>query len=239
MVDKIWAKSVPLGHVAEVWNGLSIQSLPIFANEPDSEHHRPCLRGRDVQRYHVRPDVQFIRVTDAAERRRLPLEAFCRPKIVVQDIVAHIKTPLPHIKLTATIDASRNWLNVNTVTNITSSEYCLEYLCGLLNSRLMSWYAYDFIYNRAIRTIHFRRGYADQIPIRRIDQSDPADKLMHDKLVGQVNQMLSLHREETPAEARIAELDAEIDGLIPRLYGITDEDVRFLRKHAGFYGAVQ
>ena len=167
------------------------------------------------------------------------MEAFCKPKIVVQDIVAHIKTPLPHIKLAATIDASRNWLNVNTVTNITTSEYCLEYLCGLLNSRLMSWYAYDFIYNRAIRTIHFRRGYADQIPIRRIDLSDPADTLMHDKLVGQVNQMLSLHRGETPPEARIAELDMEIDGLIHRLYGITDEDVRFLRKHAGFHGSVQ
>ena len=203
---------------------------------------RPCLRGRDIQRYHIRPGVQYIKIADAVKHQHPSLEIFSRPKIIAQDIVAHIQNPKPHIKLTATIDRSESWLNLNTVTNIASSEYHLEYLCGILNSRLISWYAYDFIYNRAIRTMHFRRGYADHIPIRRIDRGDAGGKLIYEQLVECVNEMIALYEVEQPASLflqrtaannEIAGLDRKIDELIYRLYGLADEDIRFLREHAG------
>lgn len=229
IVDKIWEKSVPLGNLAEIWNGLSLQGQLFFSDKPDSEHHRPCPRGRDIQRYHVRKDMKYLRIPDAAKHP--PLEMFHRRKIIVQDIVAHIHNPTPHIKLTATVDRSGDWLNVNTVTNIASSKYPLEYLCGILNSRLISWYAYDFIFNRSIRTMHFRRGYADHIPICLIDTGS---NHIHEQLIGHVNRMMTLY-DEGAAEGKIAEVDRRIDELIYQLYGITEEDVDFLRKHAGLF----
>jgi len=235
IVDRIWEKSVPLGGIAEIWNGLNIQRLPVFSDVQDAEHDRPCLRGRDIQRHRIRRDVQYIQVTDAVKRQRLSLEMFQKPRIIAQDIVAHVKNPRPHIKLMAAIDRSGSWLNVNTVTNMTSSEYPLEYLCGILNSRLISWYAYDFIYNRSIRTMHFRRGYADQIPIRRVDMDDPCDKLMYEQLTAYVDEIIALYNDGKPAENEIAALDGKIDGLVYKLYGITDKDVRLLREKAGFY----
>ena len=235
IVDRIWEKSVPLGGIAEIWNGLNIQGLPVFSDVRDAEHDRPCLRGRDIQRHRIRRDVQYIQVTDAVKRGRLSLEMFQKPRIIAQDIVAHIKNPKPHIKLMAAIDRSGSWLNVNTVTNIISSGYPLEYLCGILNSRLISWYAYDFIYNRSIRTMHFRRGYADQIPIRRVDMDDPHDKLMYEQLTAYVDEIIALHNDETPTENEIAALDEKIDELVYKLYGITHADVSFLSKQAGLY----
>jgi len=194
-----------------------------------------CLRGRNVQRYHIRPDIKYIRITDVSRRSHHPLETFCRPKIVAQDIVAHVRNPIPHIKLMASIDRSGNWLNVNTVTNITSSQPCLEYLCGILNSRLISWYTYNFIYNRAVRTMHFRRGYADHIPIRRIDPDDHLQKFIYQELVDKVICMMSIYEEEAATGSVVAELDRGINSLVYRLYGLSDEDIDFLKEYAGFY----
>jgi hypothetical protein len=235
IVDGIWERSVPLGDLAEIWSGLNMQRALVLSDAPGSEHDRPCLRGRNVQRYHIRPDVQYVRMADLRRCSHRPLVTFCRPKIVAQDIVAHVRNPVPHIKLMASIDKSENWLNVNTVTNITSSEYCLEYLCGILNSRLLSWYAHNFIYNRAVRTMHFRRGYADHIPIHRIDPDDPREKSVYEELVGYVIRIMSLYEKEAAPRSEIAELDRKIDRLVHWLYGLSDEDIGFLKEHAGFY----
>jgi hypothetical protein len=235
IVDRIWEKSVPLGELAEIWSGLNMQGSLSLSDAPGSEHDRLCLRGRNVQRYHIRPDIKYVRITDVPRRSHHPLETFCRPKIVAQDIVAHVRNPMPHIKLMASIDRSGNWLNVNTVTNITSSECCLEYLCGILNSRLLSWYAYNLIYNRAVRTMHFRRGYADHIPIRRIDPDDPREKSMYEELVGYVTCIMSLYEKEAAPESKIAELERKIDSMVCYLYGLSDEDIDFLKEYAGFY----
>ncbi|MFC1714964.1 Eco57I restriction-modification methylase domain-containing protein [Candidatus Poribacteria bacterium] len=228
IVDRIQEKSVPLGHLAEIWNGLGLQGQLVFSDKPDSEYHRPCLRGRDIQRYHVRQSIKYIRTADIA--KHISLETFHRQKIIVQDIVAHIHSPTPHIKLTATVDRSGDWLNVNTVTNIASSEYPLEYLCGILNSRLISWYTYDFIFNRSIRTMHFRRGYADHIQICRIDTGDHR---VHEQLMEHVDQIMALYDKQAADE--IVEVDRKIDKLVYQLYGITEEDVSFLRENAGLY----
>ncbi len=235
IVDRMWEKSVPLGQVARIWNGLSIQNLPIFSEEAGSECKLPCLRGKDIQRYHVRQGIQYIKMTDALKRRRPSLDMFGTPRIIAQDIVAYIQNPRPHIKIMATIDESGTWLNVNTVTNITSSAYPLPYLCGILNSRLISWYAYNFIYNRSIRTMHFRRGYADHIPIRRIDRDFDQCKPICEQLMEHVHRIIALYDGSPAPENAVAKLDREIDGLIYQLYGITQNDLDFLRTHAALY----
>ena len=79
--------------------------------------------------------------------------------------------------------------------------------------------------------MHFRRGYADHVPIRRID----ADiRPVCDLLIEHVNRIMTLHS-QISEEDEIAEVDRKIDELIYQLYGITREDVEFLRKHAGLY----
>jgi hypothetical protein len=47
--------------------------------------------------------------------------------------------------------------------------YNLSFLLAIINSNLNSWYTYRFIFNKAIRTMHYRPGYADYSPIRVIN----------------------------------------------------------------------
>ncbi|MDQ1329639.1 MAG: adenine-specific DNA-methyltransferase, partial [Candidatus Poribacteria bacterium] len=224
LLDKIWEKSVPLGKIAEIWNGLNIQKLPIFSDYPDSEYILPCVMGRDINHYNIK-NMRYAKLTDNIAKS---LVMFNKPKIVAQDIVSYAQHPKPHIKIISAIDRE-NRLNVSTVTNITSAEYNLEYLCGILNSRFISWYAYNFIYNRASRTMHFRSGYADQIPICRIENNDSENIRLHDELVKLINQITSKYNDD------ISDICSRIESIVYQLYGITDDELRLLEQLTGFY----
>lgn len=89
-----------------------------------------------------------------------------KPKIVSQRIVAHVLSPTDHIILMSALDED-GLLNVDTVENtiVTRDEYSIEYLLGLLNSKLVSWYCYIFIFNKAVRTMDFDGYYVGKIPV--------------------------------------------------------------------------
>jgi hypothetical protein len=80
-----------------------------------------------------------------------------------------------------------------------------------------------------------------QLPIRRISFSDPADKAMHDEMVRLVERMLALRKSLRAAKTeadravfqrQIDATDREIDKLVYRLYGLSDEEVRIVEGEA-------
>ncbi|MBU3897075.1 MAG: N-6 DNA methylase [Nanoarchaeota archaeon] len=163
--DRMNKGSVKLSQIADVFNGCNLNKFIKKDNEKD---HTICLRGKDIQKYYKRTygyvDKKYIDFN---------IEKYQTKKIIAQDIVAHILKPNPHIKITATIDYE-NQLNLNTITNIilSSTDYELEYILGILNSNLISWYAYLFVFNQAVRTMHLRKGYVDKIPIKEIEKKE-------------------------------------------------------------------
>ncbi|MBU4211424.1 MAG: restriction endonuclease subunit R, partial [Verrucomicrobia bacterium] len=77
----------------------------------------------------------------------------------------------------------------------------------------------------------------DQLPIRIIDFSNPADKSCHDRMVALVEQMLALHKqlaaaktpqEQTALSRQITATDAQIDRLVYELYGLTAEEIKIV-----------
>lgn len=116
-----------------------------------------------------------------------------------------------------------------------------KYLLGLLNSTLLFWNL------RQVSNV-FRGGwitctkqYVGQLPIRRINFADPADVARHDRIVALVDEMLALQPQLAAAERglddarhdlarRSARVDREIDGLVYKLYGLTEEEVRIVEE---------
>ena len=93
-------------------------------------------------------------------------QEFKKPKIISQDIVAHIKNPVERIMFASTYD-EEGLTTVNTIncTYLNEQQYDLKSILLILNSELISWYAYRFIYNKAIRTMHFYEFFIGKIPI--------------------------------------------------------------------------
>ena len=78
----------------------------------------------------------------------------------------------------------------------------------------------------------------EQVPIRPINFSDPADKARHDKMVELVDRMLELNKQKhsgklAPSQLdridrEIGSTDQEIDDLVYELYGMKDEERKII-----------
>jgi len=72
------------------------------------------------------------------------------------------------------------------------------------------------------------------MPIRTVDFTNPADVARHDRMVGLVERMLELHKQQAAARMpadrelyarQIEATDREIDALVYELYGLTEEEI--------------
>ncbi|MGA2034190.1 MAG: N-6 DNA methylase [Thermoguttaceae bacterium] len=113
------------------------------------------------------------------------------------------------------------------------------YLLGLLNSRLLSFYAigHSPVFSGAY--YKFSAPYLKQLPIRRIDFFHAADKDSHERIVKLAEAMLALHKQlraakseahRTTIQRQIDATDAEIDRLVYDLYGLTAKEIAIVER---------
>ncbi|MBP8902895.1 MAG: hypothetical protein KBG41_09785, partial [Thiobacillaceae bacterium] len=125
---------------------------------------------------------------------------------------------------------------------LSNTAYCLgtddRYLLGILNSRLF-WFAIGHIsIPFGVRAGEYRYRliyqYMEQVPIRAIDFTDPADRARHERMVGLVESMLKLHEQlaaattahdKTLIQRQIDATDRQIDTLVYELYGLTPAEI--------------
>jgi hypothetical protein len=114
-----------------------------------------------------------------------------------------------------------------------------KYILGLINSKLLGWY-FPYI-SAPFRGgwISANRQFISQLPIRVINFSENLDRVRHDRMVQFVEQILSLHNqlaaaktghEKTALQRQIDATDRQIDQLVYELYGLTDEEIRFVEE---------
>ncbi|MHC4398405.1 MAG: Eco57I restriction-modification methylase domain-containing protein [Planctomycetota bacterium] len=109
----------------------------------------------------------------------------------------------------------------------------LNYLCGVLNSRLMWKWCRHHAKRRGVG-LEINGNVLRRCPIRRVDFSDAADRAQHDRVVDRVKRMLDLHgqlasartaHEKTALQRQIEATDRVIDRLVYELYGLTDDEI--------------
>ncbi|OLS19075.1 MAG: Type IIS restriction enzyme Eco57I [Candidatus Heimdallarchaeota archaeon LC_3] len=161
---KIKSQSELLGSVANIRSGTGINYLEkkgVFRDQK-MEGDFVVLKGNDIQRYYLR-SRQFFN-PDNTEISKFKFENPPRRKIVAQRIIAHIRD---HIKITACID-EESVITYDTVVKIyPNNEDNIYFLLGMINSKLINYFHYKFIYNNAIRSMDLVPGYAKKTPIFR------------------------------------------------------------------------
>jgi len=133
------------------------------------------------------------------------------------------------------VDVNRN-LGITEYDVNLSKNYAIEYLLGLVNSNLMTFY-----FTRILGGgMHASPANVRRLPIRRIDFENPAEKSAHDEIVRLVEKMLALQKERQSVrreddldrvrhlERQIAQVDAESDRRVYELYGLTEEEIRIV-----------
>jgi hypothetical protein len=162
---------------------------------------------------------------------RKNLTLFEKPKLIVQVISLFGRYAFDDNDLYFTGGGNGPYYGIRCSNE--SDLHSIHYLQALLNSKLLD------LYLRQVSS-PFQNGYwsygkrfIEQLPIRTINFSDPAEKAAHDRLVTLVEQMLALHKQSTrtPQEKemlarQIESTDAAIDKLVYELYGLTEEEIK-------------
>jgi len=168
LYHKIRVKSVFLSEISNTFRGLPIQSK---LKNIKSESTVPILKGADIRPYHTNDPQNFVEA-EVLKKHEKKIKIMSKPKIMSQRIVAHVLNPKDHIIIMSTLD-QKGIINVDTIENtiLNTLEYDFKYILAFFNSNFMAWYAYLFVFNRAVRTMDFDNYYVGKLPIYKASKS--------------------------------------------------------------------
>jgi len=113
----------------------------------------------------------------------------------------------------------------------------LLYLMGLLNSKLLT---FRFKYIAKLKSngiFEYFWNSVSKLPIRLINFDIPSDKILYDKMIVLVQQILALHKQlaqaklpqtKTTIQRQIDATDRQIDRLVYELYGLSEEEIKIV-----------
>ncbi len=116
------------------------------------------------------------------------------------------------------------------------------YILGLLNSAIALFYFSTFcaaLEGSNDCYFEFRAQYVKKFPIPKLDTNNRLDLTRHERMVSLVEQMLSLHKqlqeartphEQTALQRQIEATDEQINALVYKLYGLTNEEIKVVEK---------
>ena len=218
------------GHTPE-----QIKNRVFHADSQKDSTFRKLLAGNDVMRYFIQWNgnqwISYGSWLGAPREQRF----FTEKRILVKQIIDWTTK-----RIWASITNDELYNTQNAFNLIARPGWSLEYLLGILNSRLMTFYHQKkFLDEFKMRFQKILIKDCRRFPIHPIDFSDPADVARHDRMVALVDQMLALHKqlplartphEQTALERQIEATDRQIDALVYELYGLTEEEIAIVER---------
>ena len=151
-------------------------------------------------------------------------------KIVIQRISGGTRP------LKATLDEKRRYC-FNSVNTLVCHSVANQYVLGLLNSTLLSWYYYNRFSNRSELTVNIATKLLRQLPIPAVNLSNAIGKARYNRMVQLVERMLALHKQlaatkadhsKTTVQRQIDATDVQIDKLVYELYELTPDEIKIV-----------
>jgi hypothetical protein len=179
---------------------------------------RGRMRGRDWYAYIYPKNIEVMRTS----------------KILVPDIADRASFALDETGEYAFTSG----YGITLKSNVNESP---KYILGLLNSNVLDFCLKNISTAMRGGFLRYFTQFMEQLPIRAINFSDPADKARHDRMVRLVEEILGLHKQseaaKTPDEKirlqrQIDATDHQIDQLVYELYGLTVEEIRIIEERS-------
>lgn len=224
--EKMISQNMFLSDISKTTRGIPMQKHAI-----KNKSHFPIIRGQNISRFNVSESGEYL-PDSLIDKNNKKIKELLQPKIVSQRIVAHVTKPTDHIIIMSAMDEGN--LAVDTVENtvITDKNYSPEFLVCLLNSKMASWYAYRYIFSKAIRTMDLDDYYIGKIPIpkaKEIDMkyfSESYQRIMSlHKSLQQVNKLSDRGKE---IQVEIKKVEKEIDNRIYELYKLSKDEIEII-----------
>ncbi len=197
LIDKI--KGDNLENIADIFRGISISPNSKIISKSKSKNNVSIIKGNDISKFFFTNgffiDAKSL-MSDSSKLGELQ-----KRKIILQNIFSR------EAGIISAIDEKGN-LNFDTVSNIILKDksYELDYIYGLLNSKLINFYLMYAVFNKSKLTMHTDKVYLGKIPIKKTTKEKQKEII---NLVRKINQ------------GNIKKLLPELDKKVYKLYGLT------------------
>lgn len=117
--------------------------------------------------------------------------------------------------------------------------YNLRFILALFNSKLLNFYYVNFLKSSKKVFSEIQARQVEQLPFPSFNLTNPADKQKYDEIVAKVDAMLEAKKQLASAktdkdknyyEAKCSGLDRQIDRLVYKLYGLTEEEIKIVEE---------
>jgi len=200
LIEKI--KGDRLENLANVFRGIAISPNSKIVSNTKTITKIPIIKGNDISKF-SHSSKFFVDITKL-DGNSSKLKELRKKKIILQNIFSS------EAGIISCLDKKGN-LNFDTVTNVVIRDKSLnlEYVFGLLNSKLINFYLLYAIYNKSKLTMHTDKVYIGKIPIKTVDKKAQEEVI---DIVKRINKKNS------------KKLLTELDKKVYRLYGITKKE---------------
>lgn len=226
IVGVIEKDTVLLGTISEIWQGLIAygsknQTREFTSNTKDTEYHRKLLYGGDVGKYNIGWSGEYLKFGKWLHRPR-PSYIYDNPKLLVQ----RIRNPQLNTRLVVALD-NAGYINGTGLSNILllpGKNFDMKFLLAILNSSTINyWFKFYF------KDVNIKPEQLRKIPIKNTELQKQKD------IVKIVDRILAITSSENynpknpPAEQK--ELEKEIDKMVYKLYGLSDEETKTVENY--------
>ena len=163
LIEKI--KGENLENIADIFRGISISPKSEFISKSNGKGKVSIIKGNDISKFSY--SNGFFLNIEGLTSNSPKLKEFQKRKIILQNIFSS------EAGIISSIDEKGN-LNFDTVTNVILKDryYELDYIHGLLNSKLINFYLMYAVFNKSKLTMHTDKVYLGKIPIRRATKEE-------------------------------------------------------------------
>ena len=150
---------------------LKIKRGKLLRSHTQDNGEIPIYRGKNLSQHRIGDPDRYL-PENKLEDIKDDLEYLNSSKLMIQNIVAHIKTPTDHIELMSHYDEDGLFCNDTVSCGFEKNGSNLSSINAFMNSKLASWYSYRLVYAKAIRTMHFDNVHLSRIPFNENLASD-------------------------------------------------------------------
>ena len=227
IIEKIKKDSVPFGDLVTNARGVEIgKSSKLILPNKTSSNQVKFLVGKDIDRYYLHSN-SFLQLGEAGIDYK-DAALYAGPKLLIRKTGSGIR---------AVLDTENHYV-IQVIYMFKSKDPSLDpnYLLGILNSKLMSFYYFSVFGERDRKTFpHLTQGKVLSLPFRVVSKEKQAELASLVRSVQKVVcELEALGGKRTDKALGLIEkkaiLDKQIDGVVYEIYGINEKEKNSIEK---------
>jgi type I restriction-modification system DNA methylase subunit len=213
-------KHALLGNIVNLNQAIALKSdrSEHLFNSKKGNNYKPLLDGRNIDRYQIKWDNVYLKYDINTIHSCKRTDIFEGEKLFFRRVGSSLKATYDNDKFYA----------LNTLVVITlkdNIEYSLKYILGVFNSKAVNFFYTKFLKSTKTVFSEIQARQIGQIPIPQIDMKDIKSKNSYNKIIKDVDVLLTLFKSPEKNAAKISGYEKDIDAEVCKLYGISLDEI--------------